>query len=148
MDFNVRKMNDCDRDEYFEMSREFYASGAAHAPIDDERRTRFWEEILRGELVKGLLLECDGEIAGYALAACYASKEYGGRVLFLDELFLKENFRGRGLAREFFTAIEREEDIAAIRLEAVRENERAVRLYRSLGYEPLEYMQMIKRIKD
>lgn len=147
MDYRIRTMTCADRDEYFEMSRAFYDSGAAHRPIEEKKRESFWEEILLGELVKGYLLEYDGETAGYALAFYYASQEFGGRTLFLDEIFIKEKFRGRGLAKRFFAFFEKNEDPVACRLEVERSNVRAVGLYRSLGYETLDYMQMIKKIR-
>lgn len=141
-------MGAADREEYFKMSREFYRSGAAREEIPQSRRENFWREIVRGELVHGYIIEHGGVTAGYALAAYYCSQEFGGKVLFLDELFIKGEFRGLGLAKRFLTFIEGENDVVLSRLEVERGNERAVGLYRSLGYETLDYMQMIKKLRD
>lgn len=138
----IRKMTEADRERYFEMSRDFYACGAALKAISEERRRSFWSEIAEGKLVQGYIFEQDGETAGYALAFCYASQELGGRVAFIDELYVRPEFRGRGIAREFFAFIE--EGAVACRLEVESGNKRAAELYSSIGYKFGAYRQMIK----
>lgn len=143
----IRLMKDSDKNEYFEMSRAFYSSGAALEEIPNESRKSFWQEIMSARYIKGYIIESTGEVAGYALAFIYASQEAGGKVMFIDELFVKEKFRGKGLGKEFFAYAEKVDGISAFRLEAENDNLRAIRLYKSLGYERLDYMQMIKHVK-
>ena len=71
-------------------------------------------------------------------------------VLWLEELFILEEYRSRGLGREFFSAVEayaRENGYARIRLEVEADNVRARSLYERLGYLPLAYEQMVKQLR-
>ncbi|MDE6001763.1 MAG: GNAT family N-acetyltransferase, partial [Clostridia bacterium] len=109
----IRLMQNKDKDEYFEMSRAFYSSGAALEEIPEEWRKSFWQEIMLGQYIKGYIVESAGEVAGYALAFIFASQEAGGKVMFIDELFVKKKFRGKGLGKEFFAFAEKTDGIAA-----------------------------------
>ena len=146
--FMFRKICANDKEIYFEMSREFYSSGAALKPIGDDKRERVWEALSQGDGVLGYIIEADGETAGYALTVPYFSQEAGGKILWVDELFVLPKFRGRGIAKEFFKFSEGLSGYAALRLEAEPDNERAIKLYKSLGFKPLPYLQMIKTSED
>ena len=140
----LRKITNTDKEIYFEMSRTFYSCGAALKPISDEKRENFWKTIVEDIYVNGYIIECDGRVAGYAITVPYASQESGGVVLWVDELFVKPEFRGRGLAKEFFAYISASADKTALRLEAEPNNQKAIRLYESIGFRHLPYIQMIK----
>ena len=142
----IREMVSADKSAYFEMSRQFYRSGAALNEIEDVKRENFWNEILKGVYVKGYIIERDGNTAGYALTVPYASQEFGGTVLWIDELFVLPEYRGQGLAREFFGYVQSLSGNIMLRLEAEPDNELAIKLYKSLGFENLPYIQMIKNI--
>ena len=92
------------------------------------------------------ILEYDSAPAGYALTARSFSQEAGGFVVWIEEIYIREPYRSKGLGREFFNYIEKEKDgdTVRIRLEVEEKNERAQSLYRQLGYEVLDYVQMIK----
>ena len=58
---------------------------------------------------------------------------------------IREEFRGGGLGKEFFAWAEGEYPQARrFRLEATPSNQRAMDLYRRLGFEPLHYVQMVR----
>ena len=136
-----------EKEEYFDMSREFYCSGAVGSNITDEGREKFFKEILSGELVKGYFIRHGNVTAGYAICALAASQEGCGRILWLDELFIIPEFRGKGLGRKFFEFLERGDGYDFIRLEVEPDNERALKLYRSLGYKQVNYLPLYKKIK-
>ena len=71
-------------------------------------------------------------------------------MLWIEELYIREQFRSRGLGREFFSYIEEKnkDRTARISLEVEEENTRAASLYERLGYEKLDYKQMIKDLVD
>ena len=54
-------------------------------------------------------------------------------------------FRGKGLGKELLSYAE---TLGAkrLRLEVVPDNERAIGLYRSFGYTPMQYWQMFKEL--
>ncbi len=85
---------------------------------------------------KFLLIEQDGVSAGYALLVYFWSNEYGGHKVFVDELFIRPEWRGKGLATSFFTYLQQEwADFAvAFELEVTPQNAEARRLYERLGF--------------
>lgn len=144
----IRKVVDSDRETYFEMSRDFYLSGAVGSQISDEGRLYFWnEEILKGNLVNGLLIECDEKPAGYAIICFSASQEACGKLLWLDELYIKPEYRGRGLGKSVFEYVAKNYgNCRFLRLEAEKDNARAIALYKSLGFETCKYLSLYKKL--
>ena len=91
------------------------------------------------------VIESGGRPAGYALLALTFSNEAGGDVVWLDEIYIRPEFQGKGLGNEFFDFFEKEFASAArLRLEVEADNDGAVRLYERRGFRPLEYRQFIK----
>jgi GNAT superfamily N-acetyltransferase len=79
----------------------------------------------------------DGEIAGYMVLVLGYSLEFGGRYGLLDELFLEEAYRGRGIGKQAiaFAAQEcRARGWSVMRLEVARANEPARALYTGAGF--------------
>ena len=110
-----------------------------------------FKELMQSDrYAEGFMVEKDGKTVGYALISKTYSREAGGKVLWLEELFVLENYRCCGLGREYFDFIEeyaKENHFARIRLEVEKENIRARKLYEKLGYIPLEYSQMVKELQ-
>jgi ribosomal protein S18 acetylase RimI-like enzyme len=52
------------------------------------------------------LIEVNGAIAGYAIFTIGYSLEYGGRNFLVDELYLRETFRGQGLGSQTLNTLE------------------------------------------
>ena len=143
----IHRLTENDRDVYIEMAREFYHSDAVLHPIPDEYFVRTVEEAIRSDAYAEIFLfECGGETAGYGLTAKTCSQEAGGYVWWIEEVYIREKFRSRGLGREFFRYLEEQKgkEVTRLRLEVEKENTRAVSLYERLGYEVLDYVQMVK----
>jgi ribosomal protein S18 acetylase RimI-like enzyme len=82
-------------------------------------------------------IEVAGAVAGYAVLAFGFSLEFHGRDAFLDELYVRESFRGSGVGTaclEWLEAVCRAEGVHALHLEVDRTNAGAKRLYHRLGY--------------
>ena len=147
----IRKLTENHRDLYIRMAEEFYSSDAVLHPIPRAYIERTADEALQSDAYAEIyLLECEGEPAGYGLTARTFSQEAGGSVLWIEELYIREQFRSRGLGREFFSYIEEKnkDRTARIRLEVEEENTGAGSLYGRRGYEKLDYKQMIKDLVD
>ncbi len=83
------------------------------------------------------LVEDDGAAVGYAVLTFGYSLEYRGRDALVDELFLAESHRGRGLGMQTLAFLEaecRRQGIAALHLEVARGNTRAQAVYRAAGF--------------
>jgi len=129
-----------------ELMREFYA----HEGLDYERsRSREAVRTLLADPALGRiwLFRVGDEVAGYtAVTVCY-SLEFAGRYALLDELYVREGWRGRGIgarALELVADACRELGVAAVRLEVDTWNTRAMALYRRLGFE-LQERHMMSR---
>ena len=143
----IRKMTENDKELYITMAEEFYNSDAVLPPIPRDHFEKTANEALRSdEYAEIYLLEYEGETAGYGLTARTFSQEAGGQVLWIEELYIRKEFRSKGLGREFFSSLEDKNrgEIVRPRLEVEADNTRAISLYERLGYEVLDYVQMVK----
>ncbi len=75
--------------------------------------------------------------AGYIVLCFGYSLEWLGRDAFVDEFYLREEYRGRGWGRKTMAFLEeaaREAGIRALHLEVVQQNATALEVYRILGF--------------
>ena len=83
------------------------------------------------------LLLLGGEVAGYLVITFGYSLEFRGRDAFVDELYVRDEFRGRGAgtaALEFAAGVCRERGVRALHLEVERQNSGAQAVYRRAGF--------------
>jgi ribosomal protein S18 acetylase RimI-like enzyme len=76
--------------------------------------------------------------------------EFGGRTALITDLYLEPSFRGLGLGRKTLRYLEsfcRKSGIPALELQVEQKNRRALRLYRTFGFEALPRIPMSKRLK-
>src|SRR5882724_554083 len=89
--------------EVLEMMRGLYSEDAPALPVDSQRSRQVIRTLVehpdRGRVI--LFVE-DATIHGYAILIPYLSNEFGGTVLFVDEIFVNPLMRGKGIARHFF----------------------------------------------
>ena len=145
----VREIRKEDYQLYMDLSREFYDSEAVLHPIPESYREETWKEMMRSpEFVRGNILEKEGAPAGYGLTSRTFSQEAGGKVVWLEELYIRPEYRCHGLGKEFFRYVDEKiaPEVKRLRLEIEPENLRAKKLYLSLGYEDLPYAQMVKDV--
>ena len=98
---------------------------------EDLARDGFGEE----PRFRALIAEWDGHPAGYALFFGYYST-WVGRGLFLEDLFVREAFRRRGIGKTLLANVARiavEESSYGIRWEVLDWNEKAIEFYKQLG---------------
>lgn len=83
------------------------------------------------------LIEVEREVAGYLLLTICYSLEFHGRFGLLDEFYLEERFRERGIGTAALAFAEhacRGLGLKALRLEVAHGNNRALELYRRQGF--------------
>ena len=129
------------------MMNALYDGGGAdtHAARDRFPATidRLLAEPWRGRIV--LFARQDG-VCGYSILIPYWSNEFGGVLLFVDELFVDATARGQGIAQAFFAFVEttRPYDAVALALEVAPPNRRARALYERLGFSDRHHGMMIR----
>ena len=145
----IRKFVPEDREDYIRFSTEFYNSSAVDKPVPREHFEQGFDEMMRSDVyVQGYMLVCDGNNVGYCVTMKTYAVEAGGITIWIDELFVLEEYRSKGLGRELFKYIEENGDkkLRRIRLEVELENGRAISLYKKMGFEPAPYDGMWKTI--
>jgi GNAT superfamily N-acetyltransferase len=104
---------------------------------DDERRASLAPLLGDNPFGRIWLVQESAEPVGY-LALCFGySIEFGGRDAFVDEFFLTEHARDRGLGRRALADARNAAaglGIVALHLEVARSNSSARRFYESLGF--------------
>ncbi len=87
---------------------------------------------------------------GYIIVTFGWSIEFGGLDAIIDELYIRPQVRGRGIATEVLISLPlalAEGGVKAIHLEVDRENEDALRLYNRTGFRARErYMLMSRKL--
>ena len=140
----IREIRTSDKNEYISMAENFYHSDAVSHTIPKENfELAFEAAINNNPFIKLYILEYEELTAGYAAIAVTFTTEGGGKTLWLDELYVKQDFRGHGLGRELIRFLKDDKSVKRIRLEITPENEKAKKLYISEGFVPCEYKQLI-----
>jgi GNAT superfamily N-acetyltransferase len=86
---------------------------------------------------RALIAEWDGKVAGYAVFFDYYTT-WTGRGLFLDDLFVRESFRHRGIGKALLAEVARiavHEQRYGIHWEVLDWNQNAIAVYKALGAE-------------
>jgi GNAT superfamily N-acetyltransferase len=89
---------------------------------------------------RALIADWGGQAIGYALFFGFYSS-WKGPGIFLEDLFVREAFRGRGIGRALLSEVARvarQEGSVGIRWEVLDWNESAIKFYKSLGAEFLD----------
>ncbi|MBE6855535.1 MAG: GNAT family N-acetyltransferase [Ruminococcus sp.] len=141
----IRRMTKQDKSCVIEMMRVFYASEAVWTNGSEEIFEADVEHCIgESPYIEGYIFEDGNVTQGYAMIARSFSTEFGKPCIWIEDLYIKEEYRGQGIGTQFFRYIEAAYPDAVFRLEVEAENERAVNLYQKCGYEILPYMEMKK----
>ena len=120
-----------------QMMQDFYAID--NYPMDVEVAKKLFQEFISNEhLGKSWLIYSENEIVGYIILTFIFSFEYGGKIAFVDELFIKETARGKGIGKEAIQFIQREVPKLSLKLlylEVEPHNENAQKLYLAHDFE-------------
>lgn len=133
--FRVAKAEDVDA--IIDMMRGYYSEDG-YAFVETEARAVV-RALIRDERLGRLWVACEQScVVGYLAVTLGFSLEYRGRDAFIDELFVSEAVRGRGLGRE---AIQIAEEyclglgVKALYLEVERNRKRAHEIYLRARFE-------------
>lgn len=120
-----------------QMMQEFYAID--NYPINIEVSKKLFHDFFSDEnLGKAWLIYDDSEIVGYVILTIIFSFEYGGKIAFLDELYIKEIARGKGIGKQAIQFIKEQAkflNIKLLYLEIENHNKNAQKLYLANDFE-------------
>ena len=119
--------------------------------LSDEKRQAALMPLLEG-IPHGMIYLAGPRKApvGYIIITLGYSVELGGIEGFIDEFFIREKVRGRGMGHEVLTTLLpalKDHGIKALHLEVERNNETAQRLYKRAGFEARENYILMTRTR-
>ncbi len=135
--------------EVFGMMRDFYDSDAVIHTSSDGILEKDISDCLDPDnpFIEGYVFETDGDVSGYAMVSKNYSTEYATLCIWIEDLYVKEKYRGRRLATDFLSYIEEKYGDIRYKLEVEPENTAAVEVYRRCGYREMGYIIMSKDLK-
>ncbi len=132
-----RPLTPADKALYYHYVDLFYHSDAVEAPVPRKNYDATFAELMRSQAyLKCYIFEDNGQPCGFALLSKTFSQEAGGVSVTIEEIYIDEAHRSKGLATEFFTYLNEDD------------NEGAKRLYERMGFHLLPYLQMIMNPND
>ena len=141
----IRTMTRADAPGVLEMMRVFYASPAVLSNDSEEIFRADVENCVNDcPFLEGYIFEEAGMIQGYGMVAKSFSTEFGKPCVWIEDLYVRPEYRGQGIGSAFLEYMTRRYPGAILRLEVEEENEKAITVYRKSGFEVLPYMEMKK----
>ncbi len=141
----IRPMTLADKQAVIEMMRTFYSSPAVHTDGSGEIFEADVDYCTNGSpYLEGYIFDREGQTLGYAMVAKSFSTEFGKPCIWIEDLYIKEQFRGMGIGQQFLKMMDIKYADAVIRLEVEEENSHAVHVYEKGGYQRLPYEEMIR----
>lgn len=148
MKSKIRYMEEKDRQQILEMMRIFYTSDAVFSNGSEEIFNTDIDNCMSDNpYIEGYVFESDHGIQGYAMLAKSFSTEFGKPCVWIEDIYIKNEYRGLGIGSLFLNFIEEKYPHSLFRLEVEVENERAVNVYKKCGYDVLPYMEMKKTVQ-
>jgi len=135
--------------ELIDMVMALYAEDPEGEVMTPEKVRRTVEHLAfrpdKGEII---LIQDGARYCGYSIVLFLWSNELDGDIIVVDELYVRPQFRSRGLGRSFFGWLEsRFPEAKAVELETTPANTRARELYQKLGFAETENVRMRKSSK-
>ncbi len=114
-----------------QMMADFYAID--HYPFDPAVSEKLFDEFIADEkLGRAWLIFENNETVGYTIMTFVFSFEYGGRIAFIDELYLTKDARGKGIGKKTIHFLKEQAvllNVKLLYLEMENHNENAQKLY-------------------
>ena len=131
----MRRAHPGDVDVLITLMTEFYAEGGY--TLDLSAAAHAFATILREPALGSVwIIDDAGQSVGYAVLTMRFGMEYGGMMASIDDLFVRRDFRNRGLSSRALRELRehcRDQGIRAITVEVAPDNAAAQRVYRRLG---------------
>jgi GNAT superfamily N-acetyltransferase len=148
METTFKLAEPADTDTLLQLMREYYQFD--HLPFDEQTARAALGKFIGNSALGRLWVICHaGETVGYLILTLGFSFEFGGYDAFIDEVYIRESQRGRGIGKIALQITEEEcrrLGVRALHLEVERENTNARALYRKVGFVDHDRYLLTKRI--
>lgn len=142
--FEIRKILESDKKIVVDMMRKFYTSPALITSGSEKIFLNNVESCLKNSpYLEGFVFVVENKIVGYGMIAKSFSTEFGGECIWIEDIYLEENFRGQGFGTKFINFVKENYPEKIFRLEAEHDNLKAVKTYKNLGFKELPYLEMV-----
>ena len=144
MNITIRKMNYDDGKVVVDMMRDFYTSPAV---ITDGSEKIFAANVANclsnSPYIEGFVFVDGKKIVGYAITAHSYATEFGGECIWIEDIYIAENYRGQGIGTKFISYVKELYPDKIFRLETEKNNCVALRIYKQLGFKELPYLELV-----
>jgi ribosomal protein S18 acetylase RimI-like enzyme len=143
----VRKATSADIPVLIGLMKEFYAE--SHYDLDAKWAANAFNTFLSDEGNGCVWIACIGEeAAGHVVLTVRFTMEYGGLSGYVDDLFVKRQFRKRGAASSLLQIVEREctaRKCRSLIVEVGKDNDAALATYKKLGMKKVDDGRILYR---
>ena len=146
MKINIRKFKLIDKKELIELIQNLYKKDSNGESINLQKINRTLKELfLHTEKGSIFVIEEKEKIIGYSIIINYWSNEFGGNILFIDEIFIHQDYRNMGIGTNFINYLIKNKinSSVGIQLEVVKSNTKAKNFYEKLGFNLSDRIHMI-----
>ena len=142
--FEIRKILESDKKIVVDMMRKFYTSPALITSGSEKIFLSNVESCLKNSpYLDGFVFVVENKIVGYGIIAKSFSTEFGGECIWIEDIYLEENFRGQGFGTSFIKFVKENYPEKIFRLEAEHDNLKAVKTYKNFGFKELPYLELV-----
>lgn len=142
--FEIRKILESDKKVVVDMMRKFYSSPALITHGSEKIFLNNVESCLKNSpYLEGFVFCAENKIIGYGMIAKSFSTEFGGECVWIEDIYLEENFRGRGIGTSFIKFVKENYPEKIFRIEAEHDNLKAVNTYKNFGFKELPYLELV-----
>lgn len=142
----IRLMKEQDKNEVIEMMTVFYASEAVSTNGSREIFESDFNNCINScPYLEGYVFEENDNICGYAMVAKSFSTEFGKPCIWIEDLYIKEEYRHKKLGSLFFDFLKENYKDTIQRLEVDKHNVFAIKAYKKNNFEEVDYLQFIRK---
>jgi len=140
----IRKMIDADKNIVIDMMRRFYNSSAVITNGSEKIFAANVDACLKNSAyLEGYVFVVDEKIIGYGILAKSFSTEFGGECIWIEDIFIEKNFRGKGFGTRFLNFVKEKYPDKNLGLEVESDNVKAIVAYKKFGFKELPYLEMV-----
>ena len=142
----IRLMKEQDKNEVIEMMTVFYASEAVSTNGSREIFESDFNNCINScPYLEGYVFEENDNICGYAMVAKSFSTEFGKPCIWIEDLYIKEEYRHKKLGSLFFDFLKDNYKDTIQRLEVDKNNVFAIKAYKKNNFDEVDYLQFIRK---